>query len=530
MRIQGNLSGAPAAASGASCAGRAIAVPQCRRTGRSIGLLLFIVSLPLPAVPAVAQTSGAMPLDPSSSTVVTGQRLPSSASSPPGAVKEEINPRITISTPAVTSDSAVPPAGPLSAVADALASGGISTDLTFLDFFDSNPSAGLAAGNTQNNAALLITANIDLQKLAGLRGGSIHYLETLEMLRSNETWSSQIGDDTLGFQYPRLFKGNELSLLTFEQRLLSDRLEIEFGRSNPERYFGLPVCQNAMTCFDDVYAFDAAVVPIIHSGWLARVSYKLDSAWYAQLGGAESNPSVVHTNGYDWNGTGATGELALGEIGYRTDYDTSAYPQRYELVGFYNSSDHNDPLLTARGQSRVFFSRQAPLVEHGTGGILGTAQKLVWRADGGAARTRQPFSLMAYAGFGYSPDKTVAVAGDVYGGLTLQSPFAGRPFDRYGIELHWSRLTDREDRFLQQSFRYAGGSGSIASPNKVIFEVNGHVQILPRIFLEPAVQYVVNPNNYYAPTSRTLARDGVVVTGTLVCALGQILGLSAPSH
>jgi porin len=348
-------------------------------------------------------------------------------------------------------------------------------------------------------------------------------------LRSNENYSSQLGDDTVGFQYPRIFKGNELSMLTYEQHLLGNRLDIEFGRSNPMRYFGLPTCQDSLTCFDDVYSFDADAVPIIHSNWMGRIKYNLTDAWYVQAGGSEDNHSVVHTNGYDWNGTGATGALALGEVGYRTTFATAKYPEEYELIGYYNSTTHLDPLYTISGNSKILFPKETALGEHGTGGIMGDAQKLVWRADGGHGNTHYPFSLMSYGGFGYSPDNTVPVKADIYGGLTLQSPFQSRPLDQYGVEIHWSRLTNREYEFLQDSYSHAGGVGSIAGSNKVIFEVNSQIRLLRDVFIQPSVQYVVNPNDYYAPTSRNYARNGVVVTATLVWHAGQSLGLSAPN-
>lgn len=48
------------------------------------------------------------------------------------------------------------------------------------------------------------------------------------------------------------------------------------------------------------------------------------------------------------------------------------------------------------------------------------------------------------------------------------------------------------------------------------------------VFLEPSVQYVINPSNVYNPTARDLNDDGLVVALQFGIDLGKALGLSAP--
>ncbi|HEQ0016926.1 TPA: carbohydrate porin, partial [Pseudomonas aeruginosa] len=45
------------------------------------------------------------------------------------------------------------------------------------------------------------------------------------------------------------------------------------------------------------------------------------------------------------------------------------------------------------------------------------------------------------------------------------------------------------------------------------------------IALEPSVQYIFNPDNYYNPGARELSGDGFVVGLQLMVDMGSLLGL-----
>ncbi|WP_216073754.1 hypothetical protein, partial [Acinetobacter baumannii] len=69
----------------------------------------------------------------------------------------------------------------------------------------------------------------------------------------NTNLASDIGDTTVGYQPPFTPNNNRLSLLTWQQKLMDDRLVIEVGRTHPDRYYGLPPCNSINSCFQDLF-------------------------------------------------------------------------------------------------------------------------------------------------------------------------------------------------------------------------------------------------------------------------------------
>lgn len=261
---------------------------------------------------------------------------------------------------------------------------------------------------------------------------------------------------------------------------------------------------------------------------MARVSYNITPAWYVQAGAYEDNPRAVFQYGFDWDTRTSTGALALAEIGYKTDFTTTLYPSHFELLGFYNSSQRTDPAFSARGRSIVFNPTDPARTQDGSAGFIFNAQRVVWRADGGAeAGNLHPTSLVAFASVSAAPYGIVPVTAEAYGGFTLQSPLQSRPYDSIGVKFHWTQLSSSEQSFLQMSNLIAGGSGYFKSRNSFAYELNAHIQLAQYIAIEPTIQYFQNANNFYNPRSTRVARDGFFFGGTLQIALGQLLGLSS---
>ena len=510
------------------------------KSGLSAGLVVLVATgiLMAPNASAQAQSASSNQQD----TVVAQANAPADAPGPnalvrptpgpaaggtlpPGAIQEEVNPRVIpglvkpVQTQATES-------GPLSGVRDTLANAGISVHALFLDFFEANPSAGIATGNLSNTGYLILGADADTDKILGLKGGTLHFEETIFPFRANSNMATQIGDSIAGYLPAYTVIANQLSLLTYEQKLANDRLDLEAGRSNPFNYFALPVCQSINSCFSSILQNNAGVPSPQYSVWAARGSYNFTPASYVQLGAFEVNPTVHTRYGYNFPADGATGELTLLEIGRKTDFSTEAYPGRYSLTGFYNTAQHADAVQTSLGRNKALYPNDPAKVVNGTSGIILEGQQVVWRADGGTGHDKAPTSVAVYGNISLGLDSTTALRSSVYAGATLQSPFAGRPADRFGVKVNWERLNQREGDFETAASAVSGGNGGTVPLNSYIFELNAHVQVVSAIAFEPVVQYLVHPNDFYDPYTPRRAKDGFYVGGTLVVPIGVMLGLA----
>ncbi|MGE4481928.1 carbohydrate porin [Acidocella sp.] len=399
-------------------------------------------------------------------------------------------------------------------VTKAFADNGINWRAIVLYNFVDNVSGGINTGSRMTNGIFDLGADADLNKLVGWQGATVHFDQDLFFLRSNESWSADMGDATVGYQPPHLFRGNYLSRFTIEQSLLNDRLDVEVGRTNLSRYFltsnNTGDCNQLLTCFKNIWAFDAGISTPVYGTWSGRVKYDITPDLYLQAAATEDNKLDLYTGGWTWNTNTATGTTVVGEIGYDRGFDETAYPTRIELLGFHNTSPVTDELSGYK--------------HNGSSGMFATFDQYVWRKDGGATHNPHGTALAVFAGGGEGFNAYDPIGAEAYVGTTLQAPFADRPFDSYTFQMHWSDLGSTEAAYLAKENAANGGSGK---PFNGTYVLDWHAQIgvVKGVFVQPSLEYVINPNNYYNPTAKR-ARNAVVVGATLIMNLGAIMGFA----
>lgn len=472
-----------------------------RSTIRSVAFATAALSLGLSVVGAQAQTASAVE-----------------------KVNKQTGPR---TSPAKTQKAAaLVRIGPLADWANSMAAAGFTFDINMYDFYQANPSAGLRLGNQSNSAYFVLSMTADMQKLAGIAGGSINFTETFFGLVRNTNLAGDIGDTTMGYQPPFTPNDTRLSLLTYQQKLLDNRLVVEFGRTHPGRYYGLPPCNSINSCFQDLFYFNAGFTSPLFGVWGGNIAYQTSERTYIQAGAFTVNPGTNFLSGYDWGYERIAGALVMTEIGYKSDYSQEAYPGRVSLTGFYNTADHDDNFRTALGTPKGLNPGAPVLQRSGTSGIVLTASQTVWRADGGLEANPHPTALVLYTGTGGALDSTIPIQFNSFSGVILQAPDQGRPNDTYGLKMNYQRIANDYAAFLAQANLTAGGTGQRFSRDKFIFEANAHFDLGRGVALEPVVQYLVNGNSYFDPYTARRPKDGWYGGFTLVVPLGTLFGLA----
>lgn len=425
--------------------------------------------------------------------------------------------------PAVVAPAPAAPAitGPLSSVFAPLADRGFNFHVLALDFFQGNPSMGLQRGRGSNSTYIIVGTDIDLGKAAGLQGTSLHYENTFFANVYNLNLAGQIGDSQVGYQPPYNPTFTRLSRATIEQKLLNDKLDIEVGITHPDRYYATPNCDSINSCFQDLLYFNAGWSSPQYGVLGGNISYQTNSPVYVEAGVFAANAGHNNETGYDFDERQAYGVIGMGEIGWKTKFDTVAYPSTYSVTGFFNTQSHTD---YNAGSAYV-----TPRTTQGTSGIVVQGEQVVWRADGGTVRNLTPTAISIYGSAGASLDSTSPIESDVYVGAKLMSPFQNRPGDRFGFKFNWERLNPSYAAYLGTANLVSGGTGAPISRDKYIFELNAHLQLPLGCAFEPVVQYVVNPNSYWNPLTPTHPKDGFYIGGTVVVPVGVILGIGAPT-
>jgi len=446
--------------------------------------------------------------------------------SPIGAFVDETQPR---TAPDVVVKPAAPGvrSGPLAPWATAMADRGLTFGVNVYNFYQANPSAGLRTGEQSNSTYFVLSMSADMQKLAGLSGGSINFTQSFFGFVRNPDHAVDIGDSTVGYQPPFNINNNRLSLLTYQQKLLDDRLVVEVGRTHPDRYYGLPPCGSINSCFQDLFYLNAGFTSPLYGVWGANIAYKLSPTTYIQAGAFSVNPGTNALSGYDFGYETLSGALVMTEIGRKTDFTVEAYPGRVSLTGFYNTSDHADNLRTIAGTSRGLNPGTPAIPREGTSGIVLTGSQTVWRADQGRVANPTPTAISLYTGTGYAFDSTIPIRFNTFVGATLSAPDQSRPGDSYGIKMNWQRINDTYATFLADANRFSGGSGASFSRDKLIFEANANFALGRGIAFQPVVQYLVNGTSFFNPYTARRPKDGFYVGTVLVVPLGALFGLSA---
>ncbi len=417
--------------------------------------------------------------------------------------------------------------GPLAPWADRMAGYGITFDVNAYNFYQTNPSTGLRTDQQSNSTYFLLSATLDMQKLAGIASGSINFTETFFGFVHNSRFiAASIGDTTVGYQPPFNRDSSRLSLFTYQQKLLDDQLTLEVGRTHPNRYYALPPCSSINSCFQDLFYLNAGYSSPLYGVWGGNVLYKTSPTSYIQAGAFSVNPGTNFLSGWDFGYERLSGALVMTEIGRATTYAEEAYPGRVALTGYYNTSDHDDNFKTVFGTSKALNPGTPVLQRSGTSGIVLTGSQTVWRADGGRQNNPNPTAIRLYTSTGYSFDTSIPIRFNTFVGATLAAPDQNRPLDTYGVKLNWQRLAEDYTQFLGDANLVSGGTGRAYPRDKFIIEANAHFDLGRGAAIEPVIQYLVNGNSFFDPFTPRRSKDGIYIGTTLVVPLGTLFGLA----
>jgi len=391
------------------------------------------------------------------------------------------------------------------------------------DHFLANPSAGVAPGHTTNLGAFRPAADIDLEKLIGLPGGTVRVGLTFFGLRSDiPQIITQAGGVLTGFQTTPAVQTNILSLLTYEQRFLGGRLSVEAGRTNVYNYFLLPNSLDPFAYYSTAFQVTGDFPSTPYPVWGGRATYKVTPTWYVQGGIFEDNYRYATTYG-DRFGTGlSSGVQLLAEVGQRSEFSNAAYPSNFEL-GFEWNTRHGRSNLKGTGAPAI------PLLQAknypGGGVIFLQGQKVVWR---GARRdVGPPANIAVYGSLDVAMDKPQPIDFDTMVGVNFTGFIPGRPFDALGLQARYQRLSqDEATGETRKQLLTTRTVGPGQDRNGFAFEVVGNVQVTPAFAIRPIVEYFVNPDNYYPPAPPGRPHDGFEAGIFAVVSLGRLLGTS----
>lgn len=401
---------------------------------------------------------------------------------------------------------------------------GLSFILNYTSESAANPFGGIRQG-TAYTGQVAFGIDADLGRLAGIEGGSLHTLITQRHGRSLS--NDFIGNNT---SVQEIYGGGQtarITLLSYQQKLFDNRLDIEFGRlaGNINFLTSSVYCnfQNNATCGSPTFAFkntNFTYYPI--STWGAHAKAWFNDKVFFHLGAYEVNPNTQRPtdNGIDWSTRGATGVVVPMELGYTTTFANDAMPRNYGIGAIIDRSDYPDPVLDTRGGAAVF-SGLGSLTQFGRSLIYARFDQMIWRPD--------PSSTGGLTLFGVAMKSTGGRQINDYfleAGLVQTGTFASRPYDTVGFVVSTQKFSSLGLANVRAARASLGlGSGDVAT-QQVMLELNYGIQLTPAARLTPNLQYIVNPDNTRYPFRPRPTPDAFVVGAKFSVDLFTLANLS----
>ena len=420
--------------------------------------------------------------------------------------------------------SGPPQVGLFTSTGDALLRDGIDIHGIFLNRYLLDNTAGPHPHVQGDISSLAPAIDFDLEKLLGIRGGSIHTQVSFNFLRVDEpNLADYTGGWLTGWQTTPALPGLWLypSYFTYEQKLLNQKLSIEFGRTNFFRYFFQP---NALDPFFNISAVaqvvgDSSSVPF--PTWGARAIYHFTPKYWVQVGAFEDNDYRSDNEPFALGDNRASGAAILTEIGSRTEFFNSRYPENFELGVEYSTrtgigQTKGSPLEEFPG----FIAANYP----GGGFVFLHGQQVLWR---GARKVNgPPANIALYGSVDPSFDKPQPFDLDAIIGINFVGFVPGRPYDALGLQTHYLRLSKVETAFESKFHNIFAGPGPDQPRNNFAFDATYNLSFNNIVSIRPSLQYFVNPDGFGDPTFNKRPQDGFEISAELIISLGRLFGTS----
>ncbi|MCH7949902.1 MAG: carbohydrate porin [Candidatus Dadabacteria bacterium] len=359
---------------------------------------------------------------------------------------------------------------------DRLAKHGVQLITAYFGQLAANPAGGEKQGESWKGD-ISTGIFLDLERLLNWKRG--YFIVSFSYINPGKSLSP----DFIENQFPvQLHTGDEdgaarLVHLAFGQQLFDNKAEIVLGRIITGHDFASLrlACTsiNQAICTNPIAAIQSISFPTSPSAvWGARLKVKPGTNWYGQVGSylVFEDFRDPDDHGFNFSIPSGSGVLTLGEFGYITGnyQNIPGLPGKYK-IGAYYDSERLQELSTDRNV-------------RGTWGLYIMGEQMLYSENSDYSE-----GLSAFLALSYAPENRNIITFMTAGGLSYQGLLPSRSDDIFAFIFAYGLFSDDLNEFNRDN-------GDPLQDYEVILELNYRIQIAPWLFLQPDVQFVINPD------------------------------------
>ena len=376
-----------------------------------------------------------------------------------------------------------------------LARVGVDLTLDYIAEVAGNVSGGTKQASTYAGQ-IGFEADIDFEKLAGLRGLSFH---TVIVNRQGLNVGPSFGDNLNQVQEIYGAGGNTAIHLVYayaEQSLANGRVDIAVGRM-PElndfsasplycNFMNNSLCGNPKT----LPGSDVGISSYPDAVWGARLRVRPTIDTYIQAGVYEVNQGLYtypnFRSGFKFSSSQDSGAIFPVEVAYEPQIGPGKLPGHYKLGFAYDTTVYNK-----------FLDTQAAFLN----GVRGQGKKTEeWALADQMIVRNGPGStdgIILLAGYAHGDPSLSAYQDQVFAGVLDRAFWTARPQDTIGLLFNYQKVSGqlgREQEFDQAFARPIANGATGVQTHQEIIELNYDIHVIQGVNFQPTFQYYFRPN------------------------------------
>ncbi len=376
-----------------------------------------------------------------------------------------------------------------------LARVGVNLILDYVGEFAGNVTGGLKkAPNFAGQVGF--EADIDFEKLAGIRGLSFH---TVIVNRHGTNVGTAIGDNLNQVQEIYGAGGNTVVHLVyayFEQALANGRVDIAAGRMPLLNDFAAsPLNCNFMNnslCGNpkSLPGNDVGISSYPDAVWAVRFRLRPTIDTYVQIGAYEVNQGIYtypnFRSGFKFSSSQDTGAIFPAEFAYEPQVGPNKMPGHYKVGAAYDITEYPK-----------FYNSLAGRVN----GIRGSGKKMEeWVTADQMIVRNGPGStdgIILLAGYTRGDPSLSAYQDQAFVAILDRAFWPARPQDTIGLLFNYQQVSgqlSRQQEFDQVVGRPLSNGATGRQSHQQIIELNYDIHVTQGVNFEPVFQYYFRPN------------------------------------